>query len=129
MIDSIFYLYFLYFILGTVVWNNATGEKIGEITKETQSLIVAKGGEGGKGNAAIRTKGEKVGCTSPEGGVKALCKLELKLVADIGLVGYPNAGKSTLLKAVTKARPKIADYPFTTIVPNLGIVHDNHFFF
>lgn len=106
---------------GTLVKNNATGEIIGEVSEDNPRLIVANGGMGGKGNAALRTKGEKPTCTPPQGGDKLWLKLELKLVADIGLVAYPNAGKSTLLDAITNARPKIASYPFTTIVPNLGV--------
>lgn len=106
---------------GTTVSDNATNEVIGELTREGQELVVANGGLGGRGNAALKTKGEKSVATPPQGGEKLWLKLELKLVADVGLVGVPNAGKSTLLDAVTNARPKIASYPFTTIVPNLGV--------
>ena len=106
---------------GTTVSDNATNEVIGELTREGQELVVANGGLGGRGNAALKTKGEKSVATPPQGGERRWLKLELKLVADVGLVGVPNAGKSTLLDAVTNARPKIASYPFTTIVPNLGV--------
>ncbi len=106
---------------GTMVRDNSTNEIIGELTREGQELVVANGGIGGRGNAALKTKGEKSVCAPPQGGEKKWLKLELKLVADVGLVGVPNAGKSTLLDAVTNARPKIASYPFTTIVPNLGV--------
>ena len=106
---------------GTMVRDNSTNEIIGELTREGQELVVAKGGIGGRGNAALKTKGEKVFVLHPRGGERKWLKLELKLVADVGLVGVPNAGKSTLLNAVTNARPKIASYPFTTIVPNLGV--------
>lgn len=107
--------------IGTLVKNNETGAIIGELSEEMPRLVVAQGGLGGKGNAAMRMKGEKSICIPPQGGEKLWLKLELKLVADIGLVAYPNAGKSTLLDAITNARPKIASYPFTTIVPNLGV--------
>lgn len=106
---------------GTLVSINETGEVLGELSEEQPRLVVAKGGLGGVGNAIGRVKGEKSKCTPPQGGEKRWLKLELRLVADIGLVGYPNAGKSTLLKAMTNASPKIASYPFTTIVPNLGV--------
>ena len=106
---------------GTLVRDNTTNEIIGELTREGQELVVANGGIGGRGNAALKTKGEKSVCAPPQGGERKWLKLELKLVADVGLVGVPNAGKSTLLDAVTNARPKIASYPFTTIVPNLGV--------
>lgn len=106
---------------GTMVRDNSTNEIIGELTREGQELVVANGGIGGRGNAALKTKGEKSVCAPPQGGERKWLKLELKLVADVGLVGVPNAGKSTLLDAVTNARPKIASYPFTTIVPNLGV--------
>lgn len=109
--------------LGTVVYCNETGNLIGELVASNQELIVAKGGIGGKGNAAQtqRVRGEKAVATPPTGGEKQWLRLELRLVADIGLVGMPNAGKSTFLDAVTNAKPKIADYAFTTIVPNLGV--------
>ena len=109
--------------VGTLVYCNETNTPIGEISKKNQELVVAAGGFGGKGNAAPTQKirGEKSVATPPSGGQKRWLRLELKLVADIGLVGVPNAGKSTFLDAVTDAKPKIASYAFTTIVPNLGV--------
>lgn len=107
---------------GVLIKDNETDQLICELTEDGQVHVVAKGGQGGRGNAALNTKGVEKGiCISPQGGQKRWLKLELKLVADIGLIGVPNAGKSTLLDAVTNARPKIANYAFTTIVPNLGV--------
>lgn len=106
---------------GTLVFDNRTNELLAEVALPTPKFKIAAGGKGGRGNAANRNKGEKAGCLSPEKGERRWLRLELKLLADVGLIGVPNAGKSTLLKAITNANPKIADYAFTTIVPNLGV--------
>jgi len=116
---------------GTVIKEVENNEEkiLGEILKDGERIVVAKGGIGGKGNTNFKSstnQAPRIATKGKQGEEKEL-KLELKLIADVGIVGYPNAGKSTLISKISNARVKIADYPFTTLIPNLGVVKLNNF--
>ncbi len=113
---------------GTVIKSVDSGQIIADLVEDNQEILICKGGRGGRGNARFANSRDQAPRLAERGepGQELMINLELKLIADIGIIGVPNAGKSTLLAALTNAKPKIADYPFTTLEPNLGVASVDH---